>query len=170
VIVLLVSAVGILRIRTFGPTREYMPVDSLARHDLEALERHFPGTVTMTVLYDGEPSSTKSLPVLRHAVALQAELARSPLGVGHASVADVVKTLHKAFNADDPTPYRLPDTQELVSQLLFLGDSPAFERFVERSQSRAVVTAYLRSDDSALVGPLVRNLEQWVADHPPPDG
>jgi predicted RND superfamily exporter protein len=33
-----------------------------------------------------------------------------------------------------------------------------------------VVTAYLRSDDSALVGPLVRHLEQWVADHPPPDG
>jgi predicted RND superfamily exporter protein len=170
VIVLLVSAVGILRIRTFGPTREYMPVDSQARHDLEALEKHFPGTVTMTVLYDGEPGSTKSLPVLRHMVALQEEMERSPLVVRTASVADLVKTLHKTFNADDPTPYRLPDTQELVSQLLFLGDSPAFERFVERSQSRAVVTAYLRSDDSALVGPLVRHLEQWVVDHPAPDG
>jgi uncharacterized protein len=169
-LVLVVSAVGIFRIRTFGPTREYMPADSLARRDLEALERHFPGTVTLTVLYDGEPGSTKSLPVLRHMVSLQEEMERDPLVVRTASVADLVKTLHKTFNSDDPTPYRLPDTQELVSQLLFLGDSPAFERFVERSQSRAVVTAYLRSDDSALVGPLVRHLEQWVADHPPPDG
>jgi uncharacterized protein len=168
-VVLVISAIGILRIRTFGPTREYMPADSLARRHLEALERHFPGTVTLTVLYDGAPSSTKSLPVLQHMVALQEEMERSPLVVRTASVADLVKTLHKTFNADDPT-YRLPDTQELVSQLLFLGDSPAFERFVERSQSRAVVTAYLRSDDSALVGPLVRHLEQWVADHPPPDG
>jgi uncharacterized protein len=168
-VVLVISAIGILRIRTFGPTREYMPADSLARRHLEALERHFPGTVTLTVLYDGAPSSTKSLPVLQHMVALQEEMGRSPLVVRTASVADLVKTLHKTFNADDPT-YRLPDTQELVSQLLFLGDSPAFERFVERSQSRAVVTAYLRSDDSALVGPLVRHLEQWVADHPPPDG
>ena len=57
-----------------------------------------------------------------------------------------------------------------MSQLLFLGDSPAFERFVDRSQSRTVVTAYLRSDDSALVGPLVRHLEAWVAAHPAPDG
>jgi predicted RND superfamily exporter protein len=169
-VVLGVSAIGILRIRTFGPTREYMPVDSLARRDLEALEQHFPGTVTMTVLYDGEPGSTKSLPVLRHMEALQEEMEQSPLVVRTASVADLVKTLHKTFNSDDPKPYRLPDTQELVSQLLFLGDSPAFERFVERSQSRAVVTAYLRSDDSALVGPLVRHLEQWVVDHPAPDG
>jgi uncharacterized protein len=168
-VVLVISAIGILRIRTFGPTREYMPAESLARRHLEALERHFPGTVTLTVLYDGAPSSTKSLPVLQHMVALQEEMERSPLVVRTASVADLVKTLHKTFNAGDPT-YRLPDTQELVSQLLFLGDSPAFERFVERSQSRAVVTAYLRSDDSALVGPLVRHLEQWVADHPPPDG
>src|SRR5262249_45301675 len=65
-VVLGLSAIGILRIRTFGPTREYMPADSLARRDLAALEQHFPGTVTMTVLYDGVPGSTKSLPILRH--------------------------------------------------------------------------------------------------------
>jgi predicted RND superfamily exporter protein len=33
-----------------------------------------------------------------------------------------------------------------------------------------VLTAYLRTDDSALVGPLVRHVQRWVADHPPPDG
>jgi predicted RND superfamily exporter protein len=169
-VALAVAAVGMTRIRTFGPTREYMPEDSLARRHLEALEQHFPGTVTLNVLYQGEPGSTKSLPVLQHMAALQAELQRDPLVVRTASVADLVKTLHEVFNAEDPTPYRLPDTQELTSQLLFLGDSPAFERFVDRSQSRSVVTAYLSSDDSALVGPLVRHLEQWVSDHPPPEG
>jgi hypothetical protein len=169
-VVLVLSAVGILRIRTFGPTREYMPRDSLARRHLETLERHFPGTVTMTVLYDGPPESTKSLPVLRHIAALQEEMERSPLVVRTESEANLVKALHKTFATDDPNPYSLPDDQEMVSQLLFLGDSPAFERFVERSQSRTVVTAYLRSDDSALVGPLVRHLQAWVDAHPPPDG
>ncbi len=169
-VVLAIAAAGITRIRTFGPTREYMPADSLARRHLEALERHFPGTVTMTVLYEGEPRSTTSLPVLRHMAALQAELDEDPLVVRTTSEADLVKTLHRVFNPDDPSPYRLPDTQELTSQLLFLGDSPAFERFVERSQSRAVVTAYLRSDDSALVGPLVRHVQRWVDDNPPPEG
>src|SRR5262249_32234591 len=169
-IVLALAAVGTLRIRTFGPTREYMPRESLARRHLEALEQHFPGTVTMTVLFDGPPESTKALPVLRHMAALQEEMERDPLVVRTASVADLVKTLHKTFAPDDPHSYSLPDDQEMVSQLLFLGESPAFERFVERSQSRAVVTAYLRSDDSALVGPLVRHLQQWVDPHPAPDG
>jgi predicted RND superfamily exporter protein len=169
-VVLALAAVGILRIRTFGPTREYIPADSLARRHLEALERHFPGTVTLTVLYDGAPRSTTSLPVLRHMAALQDEMQRDPLVVRTASEADLVKTLHQIFNSDDPSPYRLPDSQELTSQLLFLGESPAFERFVDRSQSRSVVTAYLRSDDSALVGPLVRHLEAWLAAHPPPPG
>jgi predicted RND superfamily exporter protein len=170
VVVLALSAVGILHIRTFGPTREYMPEGSLARRDLEALEQHFPGTVTLTVLYEGEPRSTTSLPVLQHMAALQDEMQRDPLVVRTTSEADLVKTLHQVFNTDDPSPYRLPDSQELTSQLLFLGESPAFERFVNRSQSHSVVTAYLRSDDSALVGPLVRHLEAWVADHPPPPG
>ncbi len=169
-VVLAVSVLGMFRIRTFGPTREYMPRDSLARRHLEALERHFPGTVTMTVLYEGEPGSTKALPVLQHMAALQAELEHDPLVVRTASVADLVKTLHEVFNTEDPQPYRLPDSQELTSQLLFLGESPAFERFVNREQSRAVVTTYLRSDDSALVGPLVRRVQRWVGEHPAPDG
>src|SRR4029450_11198228 len=40
-VVLALSLIGIFRIRTFGPTREYMPKDSLACVHLEALEQHF---------------------------------------------------------------------------------------------------------------------------------
>jgi predicted RND superfamily exporter protein len=108
--------------------------------------------------------------VLQHIAALQAEMQQSPIVVRTASVADLVKKLHEVFNSEDAVPYRLPDTQELTSQLLFLGESPAFERFVERTQSRTIVTAYLSSDDSALVGPLVRHLEAWLKQHPPPPG
>ena len=45
---------------------------------------------------------------------LQAELERDPLVWRTASLADLVKTLHKTFNADAPDPYRLPDNQELT--------------------------------------------------------
>ena len=169
-VALALAVVGIARIRTFGPTREYMPKDSLARRHLEAIEQHFPGTVTMTILYDGPAGSAKSIPVLQHMAALQAELEKSPLVLRTASFADLVKTLHKTFASDVPDPYRIPDDQELVSQLVFLGDSPAFERFTDRAQAKSVVTAYLRDDDSARVGPLVRGIERWVAAHPAPEG
>src|SRR5262249_32690366 len=80
------------------------------------------------------------------------------------------KSLHKTFNSDDPHPYRVPDDQELLAQLMFLGESPAFERFTDRGLSKVLVVAYLRDDDSARVGPLVRHVEGWVAAHPPPAG
>jgi predicted RND superfamily exporter protein len=164
------SLLGAARIHTYGQTREYLPKDSVARKDLEALEQHFEGTTTMTILYEGEPGSAKSVPVLAHMTALQVEIERDPLTVRTASLADLVKTLHKTFNAEDPNPYRVPDSQELVSQLIFLGESPAFERFTDRSYAKGLLIAYLRSDDSALVGPMLGRLERWLAAHPPPAG
>jgi hypothetical protein len=169
-VALALSVAGIAMIRTFGSTREYMPKDSLPRRHLDAIEEHFPGTVTMTILYEGPEGSTKTVGVLKHMAALQVELEKHPVVLRTGSLADVVKQLHKTFASDAPDPYRIPDDQELVSQLMFLGDSPAFERFTDRAQQKAVVTAYLRDDDSGVVGPLVRGVEHWVAAHPAPDG
>ncbi len=169
-LVLALALAGMMRLRGFGPTREYMPATSPGRVHLEAIERHFPGTVTMTVLYEGAPGSMRTVGAVRHMAALQDELAADPLVVRTASLADLVKMLHQTFNADAPEPYRVPDEQELLAQLLYLGESPAFERFTNRAQDKAVVLAWLRSDDPTLVGPLVRRAQQWVATHPPPGG
>jgi predicted RND superfamily exporter protein len=169
-VVMVFGLVGAAQIRTYGPTREYMARDSRARLDLEAIERHFEGTTTMTLLYDGEAGSAKRLDVLTHMDRLTAMLATDPLVVRTSSLADLVKTLHETFNAEDPAPYRIPDSQELVSQLVFLGESPAFERFTDRSYSQALVVAYLTTDDSALVGPLLDRLRAWLASNPAPDG
>ena len=169
-VALLAAAVGALQIRTYGSTREYMARDSLPRLHLEEIERHFPGTVTMTVLYDGPPRSAEALDVLRHMEGLSAELERDPLVWRTASLVDLVKVLHRTFNSDDPNPYRLPDSQELASQLVFLGSSPAFERFTDREYAKSLLVAYLRDDDSARVGPLLAHARAWVAANPPPSG
>jgi predicted RND superfamily exporter protein len=167
-VVLVISAIGILRIRTFGPTREYMPHGSMARDHLEEIEKHFDGTVSMTMLYEGPPGSAKSAAVLQHMDQLQQVLQHDPLVLRTASMADLVKTLHATFAPDAEVPYSLPKDQELVAQLLFLGDNPSFERFVDRAQSKSIVLAYLKNDDSAQVGPLVRRVQDWVDEHPAP--
>src|SRR5438445_392589 len=97
-------------------------------------------------------------------------LERDPLVLRTASLADLVKSLHKIFNPEDRDPYRVPDDQPLVAQLMYLGESPAFERFTDRALSKALLLAYLRDDDSARVGPLVRRAQAWLAAHPPPPG
>jgi predicted RND superfamily exporter protein len=167
---LALAAVGALLIRTYGSTREYMPAESMARRHLDEIERHWKGTVTMTILWQGEPGSARTVGFMQHVAALQDELARDPQVHRTASLADLVKSLHKTFNPEDPKPYRVPDDQELLAQLMFLGESPAFERFTDRALSKALLIAYLRDDDPAKVGPLVRHAEAWVAAHPPPPG
>jgi predicted RND superfamily exporter protein len=139
-----VSALGALFIRTYGSTREYIPHDSLARHHLDEIEKHFPGTITMTILYEGPPGSARTLPVVQHLEALESEIARDPLVLRTSSMADLVKSLHKTFNPEDPNPYRLPDNQELLAQLMFLGESPAFERFTDRGLSKSLLVTYCR--------------------------
>jgi hydrophobe/amphiphile efflux-3 (HAE3) family protein len=165
---LALAGVGALFIRTYGSTRDYLPRDSLMRRHLTEIEKHFPGTVSMTILWEGPPGSARTVGVVKHA--LQEELARDPLVLRTASLADLVKTLNRTFNPDEPHADRVPDDQELLAQLMYLGDSPAFERFTDRALAKSLLVAYLRDDDSARVGPLVRRAEAWVAAHPPPDG
>jgi len=167
---LALAGAGALLIRTYGSTREYIPAESMTRRHLDEIEHHWKGTVTMTMLWQGEPGSARTVAFLQHVAALQDELARDPQVYRTASLADLVKSLHKTFNPDDPKPYRVPDNQELLAQLMFLGESPAFERFTDRALSKALLVAYLRDDDSAKVGPLVRHAEAWVVAHPPPPG
>jgi hypothetical protein len=164
------AAVGASFVRVYGSVREYMPPDSLPRIHLAEIEKHFSGTVTMTILYKGEPGSVRTVAFMQHMAGLQAELERDPVVVRTASLADIVKTLHKTFNADDPEPYRVPESQELLAQLMYLGESSAFERFTDRALSRALVLAYLADDDSAKIGPLVARAQAWVAAHPAPAG
>ncbi|MFN8546081.1 MAG: MMPL family transporter [Candidatus Binatia bacterium] len=169
-IALLLAAAGAAQIRTFGSTKEYLARDSVVRVHLEEIQRHFSGTTTMTILYEGPPGTTKTVGVLQHMDALQRQMAEDPLVSRTASFADLVKMLHRAFVADDPQPYRIPADQELVSQLVFLGDSPAFERFTDREQAHGLVIAYLTDDDSAAVGRLLRRTQAWIAAHPAPAG
>lgn len=169
-VALLLAIAGAAQIRTYGSTREYLAHGSIPRDHLERIEQHFPGTVTMTLLYEGPPESAKQLDALRHLDALQTEIGRDPQVWRTASLADLIKTLHQTFNTDVPDPYRLPDSQELLAQLIYLGGSPAFERFVDREYAHSLLIAYLRDDDSAKVGPLLDHIRAWLAAHPPPAG
>ena len=148
-IALAFAVAGMVQIRTYGPTSEYLARDSLPRLHLEEIQKHFPGTTTMTVLYEGKQGDANTIEFLRHMDGLRAEIERDPLVWKTGSLVDLVKMLHKVFEPDAPDPYSLPEDQALVSQLMYLGSSPAFERFSDRLQSKGLLMAYLRDDDSA---------------------
>jgi hypothetical protein len=56
---------------------------------------------------------------------------------------------------------------DLIAQLFFLSSSPAFERYVDRAYSRAVVFGFLDREDTALTRQVIARLEAHLAAHPP---
>ena len=138
-----------------------MPADSLPRRHLAEIEKHFAGTVDQTILWQGEPGSARTLPVVRHLAALQDEMARDRSSSRTASIADLVK---RCTGPSTPPTGALPAARQsgALAQLMFLGESPAFERFTGPGAARSLLLAYLSTDDSARVGPLVRRVEAWL--------
>ena len=57
----------------------------------------------------------------------------------------------------------------MIAQLFMLADSPAFERYVNRAYSQAVVLGFLDRDDTALTRRVMARLEEYVRRNPSPN-
>lgn len=142
-----------------GHVSEYLPDSDAATRDYNTIRERFPGTVTMTALFEG-PRGMAEEPAVLHAMdGLAGALSQDPNVIRTRSLADVVKYLHQVF-AD--TDFSLPRDRALIAQLMFLGSGPAFERFVDRSYERAVVWTYLRSAAPGDVEPVLRRAQHFV--------
>jgi hypothetical protein len=167
-VVLVVAGLGALQIRPWSSLREYLLPGSRGRRDLQTIERHFAGTNTMTILVEGDPGSAQSPVVVRFVDGLAAEL-RADAGVATTtSLADLIRFIRRVF--DPESGGELPEDARTLAQLVYLGSSPAFERFVDRAATKTVLWAYLRTDASDVVRRILARAERYTAAHPPGEG
>jgi uncharacterized protein len=109
------------------------------------------GTRVIQVLVEGNtPDTIKNPDVLKRMEALAAFITAQPLPVGKVvSIVDLLKQMSRAV--DPAGGGKLPDTSEAVAQFLLLygmgGDEADLSRLVDSSFERAVITAYLRTDN-----------------------
>jgi predicted RND superfamily exporter protein len=110
------------------------------------------GTRVIQVLVEGQgPDAIKNPDVLKQMDALSAFITKQPLPVGKVvSIVDVLKQMSRVITNDERAA-TLPDTPEAVAQFLLLysmsGDEDDLARLVDHDFQRAVITAYLRTDD-----------------------
>ena len=162
------AVAGLPRVRPAGSMTDDLPQTSPAVQDMNEVRRHFPGTVTMTVLFEGPPGSATALETLRGIEALTQAVASEPAVARVDSLVGLVEQIHRAF-----APERglvLPSDRALLAQLLFLGRGAAFERFVDRADTRTVVWMYLRSDEPADVRPVMARAHAVAANLTLPPG
>jgi predicted RND superfamily exporter protein len=165
--VALLAVIGLPRLTTEMNARDYWSDKTEIGQDLRVFERHFPSTTTISVLLDGPPGSMKTPEAFALISGLQRTMA-AHAGVGRsASIADVIQRTYEVF-APEEAAKGPPTSADLIGQLFFLGESPAFERFVDRAYARSVVFGYMDREDSGLTRAVMADLERYRAQHPSP--
>jgi predicted RND superfamily exporter protein len=110
------------------------------------------GTRVIQILVEGQaPDAIKNPEVLKRMDELSTFISKQPLPIGKVvSIVDVLKQMSRVITNDERAA-TLPDTPEAVAQFLLLysmsGDEDDLTRLVDHDFQRAVITAYLRTDD-----------------------
>jgi predicted RND superfamily exporter protein len=172
--VALVAILGAARIHYDNSLRAFFTTDQPHRIDDAAMNERLAGTNTLYVLIEGQSDDAMKDPaVMKAMLATQALLAKDPLVGATISIADFVARMNRAMNGDDPKFATIPDSKELVSQYLLLyamsGDQGDFNVYVDPGYRNAVIQAFVKTDSSAHVAALERELTPFVHQAFPPD-
>jgi uncharacterized protein len=166
-VIALVAIAGIPRLSSDIVARNYWAKDSGIAEDLKVFDEHFPSTTTFSVLLEGEQDSMRSPEAVRLMRGLTETMAQDPEIGRTSSVADMLERTYEVFSGEKANDH-LFDDAALVGQLYLLAQSPALERYVERSYSRAVVMGFLNREGSEPVRRVIARLKGYLEKHPTP--
>ena len=116
-IVLVIAGFGIKLVSVDSNPNNYYKKDAKIRIDNDAISKGFGGTAQISVLIEGNAFDPQ---VLRNIELLTKHFKQYPLVSQTASIVDVVKTIHMAFNNGDSIFYAIPNDEELIAQYIFL--------------------------------------------------
>ncbi len=119
--VTLIFAVAIPGLKVETNWMQYFRQDSPAVLGTRLVEDLFGGTYSLSVLVDtGEYDGVKEPDVLDRMARLQDRMGEVDRLSHASSIAELVRNVNKALNADDPAYYSIPSTREAVAQELLL--------------------------------------------------
>lgn len=150
--------------------KSYFSPDLTFEKDDRVLNGRLGGTNTLYLLVEGasddaikNPKTLQAMDELQHFLELQPYVGKT------ISIADFIKRMNRAMHADDPAYYKIPDSQDLISQYLLLysmsGEPGDFDSYVDYGYRSANVTVFLKTDSSADVENLVKRIHEFTAQH-----
>ena len=99
----------------------YFPEDSSLNIATKFMEANVGGTLAAELVVDsGEPEAIKSPEWLAKVDEFQQWIENKDTVTSATSIIDILKSMNRSFNADDPDKYAIPETREAVAQLLLL--------------------------------------------------
>jgi len=171
--VLALVGAGTMFLRIDNNFRLYFRPDSDLRVHDKVLNQTFGGTNSIQFLIQAPAADgIKDPRVLEGMSNLQAFLETQP-GVGKTqSLADLIKRMNQAMHGDDAAEYKIPETQDLVAQYLFLyslgGDPQDFDSLVDNDYTRATVWTFVKDDSTTSADILARKARAVIDKSFPP--
>jgi predicted RND superfamily exporter protein len=126
------------------------------------------GSNTIYLLVDtGVDDGIKNPAVLQAMEKVQEHLAQDPMVGKTVSLADFIKRMNQAMNADSPESYRIPSSSDLVAQFLLLysnsGDPGDFDSYVDYGYRKAVIQVFYKSDLTTNLTAIAKQTQQYAA-------
>jgi uncharacterized protein len=151
-VLIAVAALGVTRLQVGNNLGAQFFESNAPVRGFRLADSRLAGTRVIQVLVEGNaPDVIKNPEVLKRMDQLSAFIAKQPLPVGKVvSLVDVLKQMSRVISNDERAA-TLPESPEAVAQFLLLysmsGDEDDLSRLVDHDFQRAVITAYLRTDD-----------------------
>jgi uncharacterized protein len=171
---LAILSLGGYWLRIDNSQKSYFGSTVRIRTDDDAVNARMAGTNTIYLLVDsGKEDGIKNPEILKAMEKVQDFLMQNEKVGKTVSLADFIKRMNKAMNADKNDFNVIPSSSDLVAQYLLLysnsGDPTDFDSFVDYGYQRATVQAFLKTDSSAYIDGLIAQLRVYAASVFPPD-
>ena len=163
-LVAVLSLYGMTRIQVSTDMVRNFPADNPVRLDFDAINERLEGSNSLYVVAEADTPDAFIEPAnLRQLLEVQDWLEAQPEIGGTTSFADYLRVINRAFHDDDPAALQIPESRELIAQLLLFSSDPEFENFVDSSYETANVVVRAKVIDSGLVAELTRRIEAQLA-------
>lgn len=177
-VVMAMSAWGITKIQVNDNPIRWFESNHEVRIADRVINDHFAGSyMAYLQLAPADAEAAPDQPfkqpeMLRYLDGLQQHLAEQVPAVGKASgLTDIVKTVHREL-FDDPAEFRIPDSPQAVAQTILTfensHDPDNVWNFTTTDYGRANLWLQLNSGDNQDMESVVRAVEAYMADNPPP--
>jgi predicted RND superfamily exporter protein len=141
--------------------------NSQIKRDDDKLNTRMAGTNTVYVLIDaGVVDGIKNPAVLNAMDKIQQHLQQEPKVGRTLSLADFIKRMNQAMNADEKSFYSIPASQDLVAQYLLLysssGEPQDFDSYVDNDYRKAAIQIFVKTDSTAELKGLVARTQAYA--------
>jgi len=167
-VVCLIAAYGTTKVRVGSDVIGNFAADAPIRRNFEGVNDSLGGATVFHVVLRSEERDAWKKPInLKRIDELQQWLAAQPLVGGVMSLVDHVKLLNWALHDEDPAHRVLPDSIELVDQLMFFGASEELDGVVDRQFRTTRLAVRTKTGDTGSLTQFLRDIDAKLATLPP---